>query len=119
MTPPRFLPLRNYWDIVLRNHTFVTGGNSFGEWYRTGGDETGTDGSLLNWDNAETCNVYNMLKLSGELFQIDQQAKYAAYAENALVNHILPSIEPTEGVTTYFMSMEPGHFKTYHTGSHL
>lgn len=107
---------QNYWDIVTRDHTFVTGGNSYGEWYRTGGQETGTDGSLLSWDAAETCNVYNMLKLTGELIQQDPQQKYAAYAENALINQILPSMDPVEGVTTYFMSLKPGHFKTYHTG---
>ncbi|QDU57204.1 beta-L-arabinofuranosidase domain-containing protein [Aeoliella mucimassa] len=106
----------NFWSIVVRDHTFATGGNSYGEYFRTPGQETGAGGALLSWNTAETCNVYNMLKLSEQLFAASPEYKYAAYSENALINHILPSIDPHEGVTTYFMSLEPGHFKTYHTG---
>ena len=105
----------NFWDMVLRDHTFVTGGNSYGEHFSTPGKETGTNGSALSWNTAETCNTYNMLKLTRTLFEQDPQAKYAAYAENALINNILPSIDPNKGTVTYFMSLEPGRFKTYST----
>ena len=39
----------------------------------------------------------------------------ADFAERALYNHILASQEPKQGMFTYFMSLKPGHFKTYST----
>ncbi len=103
----------NFWNMVVSDHSFVLGGNSYAEHFSTPGKETGTGGSALSWNTAETCNTYNMLKLTGELMQHNPSAAYADYYERALYNHILASISPETGMATYFVSMEPGHFKTY------
>lgn len=103
----------NFWRIVNGQHSLVLGGNSFNEHFRQPGKETGAGGSALSWNTAETCNTYNMLKLTGELFQRDPAEEYAAYYERALYNHILASIDPDSGMATYFVALQSGRFKTY------
>lgn len=98
-----------FWDNVISHHTYHTGGNSEWEHFR--------DDDCLNKNrtnaNCETCNVYNMLKLTKELFKITGERKYADYLENAYINHILASQNPDTGMTTYFQAMATGYFKVY------
>ena len=98
-----------FWNNVMGHHTYHTGGNS--EWEHFRGDDT-LDKERTNC-NCETCNVYNMLKLTKELFKITGERKYADYLENAFLNHILASQNPETGMTTYFQSMETGYFKVF------
>ncbi len=99
----------NFWDIVVNHHTYVTGGNS--EWEHFGAPD------ILNAErteyNCETCNSYNMLKLSRELYKLTGDAKYADYYENTFINAILSSQNPETGMTTYFQPMATGFFKVY------
>ncbi|NLL72740.1 MAG: hypothetical protein GX237_04360 [Clostridiales bacterium] len=101
----------NFWDIVINNHTYVTGGNS--EWERFGLPNI-LDAERTNCNN-ETCNIYNMLKLSRELFKLTGDVKYADYYENALINSIMSSQNPETGMTMYFQPMATGYFKVYST----
>jgi autotransporter-associated beta strand protein len=103
----------NFWHIVLNSHSLALGGNSYGEFFSTAGKETGTGGSALTVSTAETCNSYNMLKLTKELFEHNPGVQYADYYEHALYNHILASLAPDTGMPTYFVPMISGHFKTY------
>ena len=66
-------------------------------------------------DTAETCNTYNMLKLTRELFALEPDAPKMDFYERALYNDILASQDPDTDMFTYFMSLKPGHFKTYST----
>lgn len=100
-----------FWGEVTGRHSFVTGSNSFNEHFRAPGVEA-TD---LVPTTAETCNTYNMLKLTRHLFEWEPKAEYADYYERALYNHILASIDPDTGMTMYFLSLRPGHFKVYGT----
>lgn len=99
----------NFWEIVVNNHTYITGGNS--EWEHFG------EGGVLDAErtncNCETCNTYNMLKLTRELFKITGNRKYADYYENTFINAILSSQNPETGMTTYFQPMATGFFKVY------
>lgn len=99
----------DFWTMVTERHTYITGGNS--EWEHFGKDYI-LDGERTNCNN-ETCNVYNMLKLSRMLFEITGDAKYADYYENAFYNTILSSQNPETGMTTYFQPMATGYFKVY------
>jgi DUF1680 family protein len=56
-----------------------------------------------------------MLELTEHLFAWEPRVRYADYYERALYNHILASQEPERGMFTYFMSLKPGHFRTYST----
>ncbi len=99
----------NFWDIVIENHTYITGGNS--EWEHFGEPKI-LDAERTNC-NCETCNTYNMLKLSRELFKITNNVKYADYYENTFINAILSSQNSETGMTTYFQPMATGYFKVY------
>ena len=100
-----------FWQTVIDHHTYATGGNS--EWEHFGEDD------VLNLErtncNCETCNVYNMLKLTKYLFDATGDKKYADYYENAFINHIMASQNPETGMTTYFQAMATGYFRTYST----
>ncbi|MBE6804321.1 MAG: hypothetical protein E7528_05420 [Ruminococcaceae bacterium] len=100
---------KNFWDIVINNHTYITGGNS--EWEHFGEPKI-LDGERTNC-NCETCNTYNMLKLTRDLFKITGDTKYADYYENTFINAILSSQNPETGMTTYFQPMATGYFKVY------
>lgn len=100
---------KNFWDMVVEKHTYVTGGNS--EWEHFGKDYI-LDKERTNC-NCETCNIYNMLKYSRKLFCLTGDIKYANYYENAFYNTILSSQNPETGMTTYFQPMSTGYFKVF------
>ncbi len=99
----------NFWSIVVNNHSYITGGNS--EWEHFGEPDI-LDAERTNC-NCETCNTYNMLKLTRELFKITGDVRYADYYENTFINAILSSQNPESGMTTYFQPMATGFFKVY------
>jgi autotransporter-associated beta strand protein len=103
----------NFWHMVIGQHWLVLGGNSYSEHFSTAGKETGTGGNALTAATAETCNTYNMLKLTRQLFMHNPSVEYADYYEHALYNHILAGFETNKGMMTYFVPMISGHFKTY------
>ncbi len=99
----------NFWEIVIQNHTYITGGNS--EWEHFGEPKV-LDAERTSC-NCETCNTYNMLKLTRTLFKITGDKKYSDYYENTFINAILSSQNPETGMTTYFQPMATGFFKVY------
>lgn len=102
----------NFWDIVLEKHTTAIGANSCYERFGIPGEES----KRLDYSSAETCNTYNMLKLSRQLFQLTEDIKYLNYYEHALYNHILASQDPDmPGCVTYYTALMPGLFKQYST----
>ncbi len=98
-----------FWNMVTTHHTYITGGNS--EWEHFGKDDI-LDAERTNC-NCETCNSYNMLKLSRELFKITGDSKYMDFYEGTYYNSILSSQNPETGMTTYFQPMATGYFKVY------
>lgn len=99
----------NFWDMVVNHHSYVTGGNSENEHF---GEPDILDAERTNVNN-ETCNVYNMLKLSRELYKITKDKKYADYYENAFTNAIMASQHPETGMSMYFQPMATGFFKVF------
>jgi len=100
-----------FWETIVNHHSYVTGGNSESE-------HLGPPDSLndrLSDHTTETCNTYNMLKLTKSLFSQDPQVKYADYYERALYNHILSSQNPDDGMVCYFVPLVSGGIKTYST----
>ena len=98
-----------FWDLVINNHTYITGGNS--EWEHFGEDNV-LAAERTNCNN-ETCNSYNMLILTKKLFMITGDVKYADYYENAFLNSIMSSQNPETGMTMYFQPMASGYFKVF------
>lgn len=98
-----------FWEMVTTHHTYITGGNS--EWEHFGMDDI-LDKERTNC-NCETCNSYNMLKLSRELYKCTGDKKYMDFYEGTYYNSILSSQNPETGMTTYFQPMATGYFKVY------
>jgi DUF1680 family protein len=98
-----------FWERVVDHHSYVIGGNSFGEYF-------GAPGGLndrIGQHTTETCNTYNMLKLTSHLFQWNVSAKEADFYERGLFNHILASQDPVHGGVTYFLSLAMGGHKHF------
>ncbi len=102
---------KKFFDIVVENHSYITGGNS--EWEHFGEPRI-LDAERTNC-NCETCNTYNMLKLARELFMLTGDKKYADFYENTFLNAIMSSQNPKTGMTMYFQPMATGFFKVYGT----
>ena len=100
-----------FWDSVVNHHTYAIGGDSDAEHF----DPPDQLAQHLTPVACETCNTYNMLKLTRHLFSWNPQVKYADFYERALYNQLLASPHPGDGMFTYYISLKPGHFRTYST----
>lgn len=98
-----------FWDRVVNHHSYVTGGHCNGEHF--GPPDKLRD--RLGPATTETCNVYNMLRLSRHLFQQSADPLVADFIERAIFNHILASQHPESGRVIYNLSLEMGGHKVY------
>ena len=102
-TPSDLLAAGFFWDRVVQHHSFSSGGHGKDEYF-------GPADELSDWIDgrtAETCNVYNMLKLTRRLFSFWPDPHYADYHERALFNHMLASIDPADGRVCYMVPVGP------------
>lgn len=98
-----------FWESMVKHHSYVIGGNSNYEY-------CGKPDSLndrLSDNTCETCNTYNMLKLTRHLFAWDPSGELMDYYERALYNHILASQNPENGMMTYFVPLRMGTQKEF------
>ncbi len=98
-----------FWDRVALHHSFATGGHGRNEYF---GEPDKLD-DMIEGRTAETCNVYNMIKMSRMLFALDPQVRYADFHERALFNHILGSMDPADGATCYMAPVGQGVAREY------
>ncbi len=101
----------NAWHFVAETRSYVIGGHSDHEFFFP----TNEFAKHLSAETTETCNTYNMLKLTRHLFEWNPSSRYMDFYERGLYNHILASQDPLRGMFTYLVSLKPGHFKTYST----
>ncbi|CAN7271520.1 glycoside hydrolase family 127 protein [Pseudoduganella sp. LjRoot289] len=99
-----------FWQTVHDKRTVAIGGNSVKEHFH---DDKDYSPMVQEAEGPETCNTYNMLKLTELLFQGDQKGSYGDYYERALYNHILSSQRPDTGGFVYFTPMRPNHYRVY------
>ncbi len=99
-----------FWETVTENRSLVFGGNSRREHFPS--VEACTD-FIDEVEGPETCNTYNMLKLTEGLFRVSPDARYMDYYERALYNHILSTQHPDHGGYVYFTPARPRHYRVY------
>ena len=99
-----------FWRTVKENRSVAIGGNSVREHFHNDKDFSSMVSDI---EGPETCNTYNMLRLSEMLFRRDPNVRYADYIERALFNHILSSQHPDTGGFVYFTPMRPNHYRVY------
>jgi DUF1680 family protein len=98
-----------FWDTVVKERSYVIGGHSDGEMFSPKEKLS----QALGPNTTETCNTYNMLKLTRHLFCWEPRAENADYYERALCNHILASQNPETGMTCYYVPLRSGSRKNY------
>jgi len=99
-----------FWQQVALHRSYVTGGNSVSEHFKTAPDALAP---ALTDLTQETCNTYNMLKLTDHLFTWQAEPQYADYYERAFLNHILATPHPSEGSPLYYLGMQSGQWKVH------
>lgn len=98
-----------FWERVAHHHSFATGGHGKDEYF----GEADRHNDRIDGRTAESCNVYNMLKLTRRLFSYKPSADYADFQERALFNHVLGSIDPHDGSTCYMVPVGRGVHREY------
>jgi len=98
-----------FWERVAHHRSYVIGGNSDGEAFFPPEHFS----KHLGASSTETCNTYNMLKLTRHLFAWDLSVDKMDFYERGLYNHILASQDPATGMMCYYVPLRPGAFKTF------
>ena len=99
-----------FWEIVTRQRSLALGGNSRREHFPT--KENCID-YINDIDGPESCNTYNMLKLTEDLNRVKPDGMYGDFYETAMFNHILSTQHPQHGGYVYFTSARPRHYRNY------
>ncbi|WP_188135375.1 glycoside hydrolase family 127 protein [Lentzea indica] len=102
----------NFWEFVVGAHSYAIGGNSNGEYFKA----PGRIASELSDNTCESCNSYNMLKLTAQLFRTNPgDARYFDFYEKTLYNHLLGAQNPnsSHGHHSYYTPLRPGGIRTY------
>ncbi len=93
-----------FWDRVVYHYSFATGGHGKNEYF----GEPDKLSDMVDGRTAETCNVYNMLKMTRTLFSVEPDIRYTDFHERALFNHILASQDPNNYSVTYMLPVGRG-----------
>ena len=98
-----------FWDRVAQHHSYATGGHGLAEYFGAPDQLS----ARVDGRTCETCNVYNMLKLTRQLFSLRPDPLYADFHERALFNHILASIDSNDGRVSYMVPVGRGVQQEY------
>jgi uncharacterized protein len=100
-----------FWETVTEARTYVTGGSGNAEAWLTHPNHLSIEMKASS-HHQECCCSYNMMKLTRHLYGWTGDPRFIDYYERNLLNHRLGAIQPETGLTTYFLSMSPGAWKT-------
>ena len=99
-----------FWDEVVSERSYCTGGTSNGESWNTDPGKLSTE---LGPSTTECCCAYNMMKLTRHLFGWSPDARLMDYYERTLLNHRLGTINPEDGTMMYYLPLASGYWKTF------
>ena len=99
-----------FWQTVVNNRSITIGGNSVYEHFHPADN---FEPMRTSEQGPETCNTYNMLRLTKLLYATSADSRYMDYYERALFNHILSTQDPVQGGFVYFTPMRSGHYRVY------
>ena len=99
-----------FWETVVNKRSVSIGGNSVKEHF----NKTDDFSQLMHLkEGPETCNSYNMLRLTKHLFQDQPKGNYIDYYERTTYNHILASQHPEHGGLVYLTPLRAQHYRVY------
>jgi DUF1680 family protein len=102
--PGDYFAAAYFWSEVVLRHSFATGGHGQDEYF----GEPDKLSDRVDGRTAESCNVYNLLKLTRRLLALRPDAFYAEFQERAVFNHVLASMDPADGRTCYMVPVGRG-----------
>lgn len=101
-----------FWDEVVGERSFATGGTSNGErWLNDAGDLS----HALSDSSEECCCGYNMLKLTRHLHQWTADPRYMDYYERTLFNSRFGTEHPENGFKMYYLPLQTGYWKYFNS----
>lgn len=99
-----------FWHTVTERRAYCTGGVSNEERW---GSDPGRLAAELSGYTQECCCTYNMLKLTRHVFSWTADPRAADYSERALLNGILGTQHPSDGMTLYYVPLAAGYWKMF------
>lgn len=99
-----------FWQDVVQSRNIALGGNSVNEHFQSAAN---CNRYIESDQGPESCNTYNLMKLTEMLFSDTHDALYSDYYEQALFNHIRSTQHPEHGGYVYFTSARPQHYRVY------
>jgi DUF1680 family protein len=100
-----------FWNAVTRDHSYVIGGHGDREYFQA----PNAIASYITEQTCESCNSYNMLKLTRHLFRWEPDAALFDYYERAHINHILAQHDPATGMFAYMVPLMTGTHREFST----
>lgn len=100
---------RFFWETVVRDYSYVIGGNADREYFPA----PRTVSRHITEQTCESCNTYNMLKLTRHLYAWRPEARLFDYYERAHLNHILAHQDPANGMFAYMVPLMSGTHRTF------
>src|SRR5262252_4273162 len=98
-----------FWDRVTQHHSYATGGHGLAEYFGPADQLS----PRVDGRTCESCNEYNMLKLTRRLFSLRPDPFYADFHERVLFNHVLASMDPANARMSYMVPVGRGVQQEY------
>jgi DUF1680 family protein len=102
----------NFWKAVTGSRSWVIGGNSQRELFFPPDQFEAQVNDVMG---PESCNSYNIIKLTEHIFQYHPDGAVMDFYERTLYNHILSTIRPHQDGFVYYTALGPGAYRTYST----
>lgn len=100
-----------FWETVTRDYSYVIGGNADREYFQAPRSVS----KHITEQTCESCNTYNMLKLTRHLYAGTPDARYFDYYERAHLNHIMAHQNPKTGMFAYMVPLMSGTHRDFST----
>jgi DUF1680 family protein len=98
-----------FWTLVTSRYSYVIGGHGDREYFQA----PNSISKHITEQTCESCNSYNMLKLTRRLYAQDPKASYFDYYERTHLNHILAQQNPRTGMFAYMTPLMSGEARAY------
>ncbi|MEY4489171.1 MAG: hypothetical protein RIQ79_1679 [Verrucomicrobiota bacterium] len=109
--PAYHLAATSFWDHVVNHRSYATGGHGESEHFFPPAQFP----QRLTPNTCETCNTYNLLKLTGHLFAWEPDAAHMDFVERALINHLAANLGRAPGEFGYFLGLGSVGVKVFST----
>jgi DUF1680 family protein len=100
-----------FWETVTRDYSYVIGGNADREYFQA----PRSISRHITEQTCESCNSYNMMKLTRYLYADKPSARYFDYYERTHLNHILAQHHPQTGMFAYMVPLMSGSHREFST----